>query len=286
MFERNDEDDGSDNDRLDIEEQSAVMKLTTINDHESLGNNTNSEDDSSSGITDNENGSDGVDEELAAFDAKLAQALGTRLGNDDEAAHDADFSDEAMNDEQMEALDVHLEKVFRERKRARSKKSQTKEAKQTMISFKCRILELLDVFVKQQHANPLTLDLLLPLLTTIRVTKSPLVSSKACTLIRDYSRLCKGPGTPLAAPTDSLFYLLETTHAEAAREGSNAYATACSLVSLLLVKILAAQDRNHLRRVVALYSTTQERTLFEPQCRVKFSFFTDWLNWCSSARSH
>ena len=56
------------------------------------------------------------------FDKKLAEALGT-AGMDDS---DDDGSD--MDDDQMMALEPHLESIFKERKKASSKKSKRKDA--------------------------------------------------------------------------------------------------------------------------------------------------------------
>lgn len=278
MFENDDEVADSMSDVEQIDTSELVGDDSLILDDDSTADSTNEGSDISS-----DTGED--DDELAAFDAKLAQALGTgSTKKDGEANSDDEPSDEDMEDEQMEALDEQLAKVFKERKIATSKKSQRKDAKERIINFKCRVLELLEIFIKEQQTNPLGLKLLIPLLTTIRTTQSNLVSKKACDLIREYSRLCKGKNLPTATDQDSTFDLLTATHSEATREGSNAYTSACSQTSLLLVKVLVAQDREHLRRVVLQYAATQERFLFDPQCKVKTSFFSDWLNWCNSAR--
>ena len=228
---------------------------------------------------------DTTDGELAAFDAKLALALGTRPPGDDLASNESGESiDEDMNDEQMEAIDAQLVQVFRERKKVTGQKSQKKDAKEAIINFKCRVLELLETFIKQQHASALALDLLLPLLRVIRSTTSKMVSSKACDLIREYARSCKGKNVPDAKNKAPLLDLLHSIHNEAAKEGSNTFTSACSQASLLLVRVLSAQDRNSLRQVTAIYASTQERLLFDPQCQFKVSFFLDWLNWCAQAR--
>lgn len=226
-----------------------------------------------------------VDEELAEFNAKLAQALGvqTMEGSND----NGQSSDEDMNDEQMEALDPHLETVFRERKKVVSEKIHKKEAKETIVHFKCRVLELLDIFVKRCYTSFLALNLLPSFLTAIRITKSPLVSSKALDLIRKYSQLCKKqkfPSSTVEAHKDAILSLLKGIHEQATMEGSNAYASACSQASLLVVKVLASQNRENLKAVLRVYTKTQEQALFDPKCKVKMSFFSDWLNWCSSAQ--
>lgn len=276
IFDQVDEAD-RDDEMSDVQEADITDASDTESpDKDDKSSSDDSDDENSSNTTTDENDSDVDEVELAAFNAKLAQALVTRPAGKEDAEEDDD-SDEGMNDEQMEALDEHLVKIFRERKEVKSKKVQKKEAKETIINFKCRTLELLEIFIKQQHSNLLALNLLIPLLKTIR-TSSKVVSSKACEVIRTYTHICKGPGLPKVQDKTVIFDLLEQVHHQATREGSNAYMGCCSQVSLLLVKILAAHDRENLRGVLAVYRQTQEKATFDPQCYVKTSFFSDWLN--------
>lgn len=241
--------------------------------------------DSASDSTTDDDQADDADNELAAFDAKLAQALGTRSAANGAGSGDEEsLSDEDMNDEQMEAIEEHLENIFRESKKVASKSTEKKDAKETIVNFKCRVLELLEIYVKQQHSTVLALSLLLPLLSLVRTTTSPLVVTKACNVVREYSRLCKGNGVPEIGNADTTIVLLDSVHSEASRGDSNAHASACSQASLLLVKVLVAHDRECLRRVVGIYGATQEKFLLDKGCKVKLGMFTDWLNWCSSAK--
>ena len=240
--------------------------------------------DDSDSTLDDADDSEGPNGELAIFDAKLAQALGTRPGNADLDAKDSTSSDEDMNDDEMEAVDVHLERVFHEREKVTSKRVEKKDAKETIVKFKCRVLELLEIYVKQEHGSIPTLSLLLPVLTVTRTTTSPLVSSKACNLMREYSRTCKGNGIPPIEDVNSIVNLLEDVHREAGKEGSNAHATACSQASLLLVRVLLAHDRENLRRISSIYAETLGKVPWDATYKVKNSFFTDWLNWCAQAR--
>ena len=226
-----------------------------------------------------------VDEELAAFDAKLAQALGTRLGQEHVDADISSSSSEDMNDQQMEELDEHLESMFRERKNLIKRKHEQKEAKETIINFKSRVLELLGVYIKQEHASIRAMDLLLPILSLIRTTSSPVVSRKAYELIRIYSRLCKGNNLVKIQRPDTVMNELRSIHDEAGKEASNAHAVACSQASLLLVRALVSFDRGYLREIIALYANTQERVLFEPSFKAKVSFFMDWSNWCNNVKT-
>ena len=244
-----------------------------------------SSDDLSVQTTDDDDGSAAAAEELAAFDAKLALTLGTRPPtNDLNASNDDESTDEDMNDEQMEALDEHLEKVFRERKKAIAKKTQNKDAKDAIINFKCRVLELLEIYIKQEHRTLLALQLLVPVLKVIHNTKSALVSSKACDLIGHYFKLCKPNTAPAIPDTEAALSILRSIHQQAGLEGSNAYSSACSRASLLIVKVLAAHDRENLRQVESIYGQSHETFMLDAKSRTKPSFFSDWLNWSVTAR--
>lgn len=252
------------------------------------GPESESPDETASSSHEDEEDEDGLDEDLVAFNAKLAQALGTHPGNEDLDAEDSDASDQDMNDEQMQALDKHLENVFRERKKVAVKKTETKDAKKTIIDFKCRVLELLEIFVKKQHQNALALLLISPLLTLLRTTFSPQVSQKAGDLLREYTRLCKGKGLPAIENVHTIIDLLEFVHGEALIQGPHTHTSGCSQASLLLAKVLANHDMDLLDQVVDIYSSTfsasQKKAIADQNFKVKMSFFTDFNNWVSSLK--
>ena len=275
MFDREDED-GLAGSESDVEEVDLAQAG-------SRNSSAGEESDEGFGSTDTTD-SDGEGDELTALNAKLASIVGTRPGNEDLDAEDSSSSDEEMTDEQMFEMDGSLEHIFREQKKVTSKKVDKKDAKENMINFKCRVLDLLEIYVKQEHGNRLAFSLILPTLILIRTTTSPLVSRRACDVMREYARCCKGNGVPQIEDTESVIVLLEAVHVQAMKEGSNAHATACSQTSLLLVRVLVARDRECLRKVVKVYAATQESALFDSSSKVKTSFFTDWLNWCTTAR--
>ncbi|KAL8952334.1 MAG: hypothetical protein Q9222_001745 [Ikaeria aurantiellina] len=224
------------------------------------------------------NSSEEVDEEQVAFHNKLGQTLKTKpLTAGDEAPSSKESSDEDMDDAQMEALDKPLTNVLKEMQEVKNRKKQRKEAKETVVNFKCRVLELIEIFIKQRHTDLLALQVLLPLVTVIRTTTSSLVSSKACNLVRDFSRLCKGREVPRIDDEANAIKLLQAVHEEAGREGSNAHGSACSQASLLLVKTLAAQKKENLRQVVDVYAVTQKSLLLDPKCRVKSAHYATLL---------
>lgn len=241
---------------------------------------------SDSGLQESEVG-DGKDAELAEFDAKLAQALGTRRLDQDLAIEEDESSDEGMDDDQMAALNAQLETVFKERKKATTNKNKRKDAKEAVVIFKSRVIDLLEIYVKQQYLNPLALELILPLLTLIRATTSKQVSEKSCKLIREYSKLYKLKdrisGEPDIVANASL--LMDDIHTAVLEEGSNAYGSACSQASLLVAKVIITNGGKP-EIVVQKYAATQEKFLTDPTCHVRTSFFSEWLNWCTSARKN
>ncbi|KAL8930771.1 MAG: hypothetical protein Q9208_000312 [Pyrenodesmia sp. 3 TL-2023] len=223
---------------------------------------------------------EGQEEELAAFNQKLAQALKTKPANAAVgAASDEDSSDEDMDDEQMEALDEHIANIFKGREKAASKKRQNKLAKETVVNFKRRVLELLEIYIKQQLYNPLALSLLLPLLTVIRTTRSTLVSGKACALVQDFNKKCKRKELPDTYNKPEVLQLLKDVHEEVMREGSNVHSSACSKASLLLVKVLVAHNSDNLREAKEVYSRTQTAMAKGKYQSGKKAFVDEWLMW-------
>ena len=287
LFDNNDESTSTvgESDAEEIGTADRHVGPSDINDFDSDG--ISDKNDSSNMSIDHEGDLDDADADLVAFDTKLAEALEAQPAAKDGVVNSDDGSTtDEMNDEQMEALDDQLAKIFRERKKTISKKSQTKEARELVVNFKCRVLELLEIFIKQQHSNALTLGLLLPLLNALRSTKSNLVSRKIVSLISVYSRACKGKSLPFIKEVNHLFEILEAVHLQAMQHDSNLLVASCSQASLLIVRVLAAQNKEHLRRVLSIYSQSQESFLFDPQCRMKTSFFSDWLNWCASVNKN
>ena len=223
------------------------------------------------------------DDELQEFDAKLAAALGTHRADPDDSASSSDAD---MNDDEMEALDEQLVKVFKARAQTTNKKKERKDAKETMINFKSRVLDLLEIYVKKAGTTqPAGITILVPLLNLIRRTKTSQLANKAATVIREYARACKGSSVPSisAEQAQSIKPILAEIHEEARRSGPNSHGAACSQASLLVVKVLVAQDKEAIREIVDVYAETRKEQLLSRKCHVQPAFFSDWHNWCVSA---
>ena len=268
----------------DVEEVS-THAVNRINGHQSSSEEDEDED------KDENDDNDEEDAELAAFDAKLAAALGTRRGLDDIAASDTS-SASSMSDSEMEALDSKLAEVFKARKDlARSKKKDHKDAKENIVNFKNRVLDLVDVYLKHQPTNPPGLTLILPLLRLARTTNTKQLADRAVSILREYCARCKGPKTPriqdLETDAAGTLELLQAVHLEAGKEGSNAHASACSTASILLVRTLVnnADSSNGVTdRIIDIYAETRKEMMRDQNCHLQPGLFTDFNNWCVNAR--
>lgn len=278
MFDQQDEEGDENMMDVDVDADSDDSDVEVV--EAASGSDASGSDDDSSNDSSNEE-----DPEVAIFEAKLAAALGTRRGDEDLAAADDDSgSDSDMTDSAMEQLDNQLVKVFQARRDANNHKKDKKDARGNMVNFKNRVLDLLDIYVKKCHTKVLALDLLLPLLRLTRRSSVKQVSDKAAAVVREFAKLCKGTAAvPRVDELDPVWDLLRSVHAEASHSGPAAHAAAASQASLLLVKVVAASDRQALGGVVDVYGETRKNQLLSRKSHVQPSFFTDWNNWCVSA---
>ncbi|KPI44034.1 DNA polymerase V [Cyphellophora attinorum] len=286
------EEEGSgDSDDEEAEELDSDVELVNA-DHRSEEH--SSDERSSSGSSSGAEDDGEEDDELAAFDAALAAALGpakangTANGNEEDPGSD---SDSDMDDDQMMALDEKLSEVFRARNLSSKpdKKKAARDAKDTIVNFKNRVLDLMDVYVKHQHLSPAAVGLILPLLVSIRTTQTKQIAERSAKILKDLCTRCKGQNVPVLQLSEldesgsSALKLLQDVHDEACLEASNIHSSAASQASILLSKVLIRSGIG-IARVTAVYAATTTRMLTDAKCKVQPSFFTDWNNWCVSAR--
>ncbi|KAI1933839.1 DNA-directed DNA polymerase [Ophidiomyces ophidiicola] len=271
MFDNDDEDSDVemvDSDGLD----SDVEEISQSSDADSDGTD-DSNDESAEDNSENE-------AELQELDAKLAIALGTHRADEDV---DTNSETSDMDDDQMEALDEKLAQVFKAQNQALSKKKQKKDARENMINFKNRALDLLEIYVKKSHSNIIATNILLPLLKVLRSSKVLQIANKASVILREYCKLCKGASLPSFEDEEPVWKLFKSIHEEATHSGPSFHSTACSQASLLVVKILVANNKDNMERIVDEYAQTRKKQLLSKKCHVQPSFFSDWNNWCVSA---
>ncbi|XP_032218016.2 myb-binding protein 1A-like protein isoform X2 [Nematostella vectensis] len=107
---------------------------------------------------DDEGDDDAVDE---AFRAEIKAALGSAAADTDSE----ESSGEELDDEAMMQLDDALSAVFKTRVQANKEKKDKKDTAKTILHFKLRVLDMIEIFIKKQSHNPLVLDLVEPLLS-------------------------------------------------------------------------------------------------------------------------
>ena len=211
---------------------------------------------------------DDADEEL---DAALSAALGTtkQLTNGNDESSD----EELMDDDEMMALDDNLATIFRQR----LKPNRVKEAKDTKLqiaTFKCKVIDLLEILVKQH--NDLCLEMILPLLHVLRLTKSDPVHSKTMNLLRQLAKSKELPET-----SDNLMGLLRKIHEDAAK-AKNKDGNIHSQLSIYIARIARKQGQEE--EVIGVYAETMRKWVKNKKSMVRAGLFADWLNWCQSIR--
>lgn len=267
--------DDNDDDELDLEIDSDV-EFVDLDDEEG------SEDDADE---EEESGSKQEPQDLNELVGKILRSHG--LEKDAEA--ESSDSDGDMSDSEMLALDDKLTAVLKHQvKKGPDSKKQKKDAKQSVVNFKHRILDLLDIYVKNETTNPLTFGLLLPLLNLMRTTSTKPLASRACEIILNYQRaLKKARGikdeaeTSSSSSPDDLVGLLLEIHSEAGKDNAHAYAKAASAASLIVASSLFAADKSKIKDIAAVYAKTQSDWVLG-EAKLQNSFFADWNNWCQN----
>lgn len=271
------DEDASDVEMLDGEDASDVevdSDVEVVEDAES----------GASGEDDSDDDADGEDADLEDFENKLALALKTSKATEEDG--DSDESD--MDDEEMMALEGHLTTIFQERKKLSSnKRKDNKDAKENIVNFKNRVLDLLTIFAKQEHSNKLTLDLILPMITLIRTTTSKQISDKAFGLLQQYFGACnKTKKFPESDEAAEVLALLSSVHDEVRINASKLHSNACSRSSLFLAKILINLDPKNYSDVADSYNRLQKEWYADPKSQIQPNVFTEWTSWSITTKKH
>ncbi|KAF2218815.1 DNA polymerase phi-domain-containing protein [Elsinoe ampelina] len=289
-------DDASDDNSEESSGSSDDLEASDVEMVDANGNGTADTNDSAEGSSEDDDDNDNdssdssddeadspPDDELTAFESKLAQTLGTSkiaTGEDDDDTSD----DSDMDDDQMMALDGHLTKIFQERTKVSSKKKDNKDAKGNVINFKNRVLDLLGVFIKQCYSRPLVLDLIAPLLQLIRTTTNKELSTRAYNVLKSLFDTCAKHKSFPTAPTEDLFAALAAVHDELKASPSKIHASATSRSSLFLVKVAVTQDRANYALAADMYSTLQKAWYADPRSKIPSTAFTEWTSWSINSR--
>jgi DNA polymerase phi len=187
-----------------------------------------------------------------------------------------------MTDSEMMALDSKLVEIFSQRKKEPNKKREQKDAKENVVNFKNRVLDLLEIYVKKQAGNPLAFGLLLPLLQLIRTTKTSQVKTKASNLIDAFAKASKGAkGKGAEFDVNTIFQTLRDIHNEASKDPSSGFTKAASTASLLVVASLCRADSQAIKEVATIYTDSQLKC-YKREVKIPRAFFEQWVIWVDS----
>jgi DNA polymerase phi len=284
LFDQEPEDEDLLEENGDDELDSDVEVVDMNSDDEGHLNSHLREEDSDSDEDDEAESDDGDeedDEDAKKLDEALAKALGTHVLKEGNEESDSDAD---MTDSEMMALDSKLVEIFSQRKKAPNKKQEQKDAKETMVNFKSRVLDLLDIYVKKQATNPLAFNLLLPVLQLIRTTKTKQLAEKAHNIILAFSkasRTSKKSEDASVVNISEQTKLLKAIHAEASKDPSHMFAKAASSASLLVASSMYRADKGSVKKIAGVYRDNQIAWV-QGEVKMQAAFFVEWINWCQS----
>jgi DNA polymerase phi len=278
------DEDASDVEMLDGADDSDVEVIEDAEAGASEEEDEEEDDDEEEEEEDSDEEDDAEAADLEDFENKLALALKTQKPTED----DSDFDGSDMDDDDMMAIEGHLTNIFQQRKsQSSNKKKDNKDAKENIVNFKNRVLDLLTIFAKQEHSNKLTLDLILPMITLIRTTTSKQISDKAFTLLQQYYGACnKSKLFPKADEASEVLALLNSVHDEIRVNASKLHSNACSRSSLFLAKLLVNLDPEHYSNVADCYNKLQKEWYADPKSQIQPSVFTEWTSWSITTKKH
>jgi DNA polymerase phi len=230
-------------------------------------------------------------EELRRFDELLAQALKTTKLGDGEEPEESDS--DGMDDDQMLELEPQIANVFKQRSLQSNKRKENKQARETVINFKKRVLDLLSVYTKHEASNPLAIEIVLPVLRLVRSTREKSLEKAAIELLRNYyssvGKLLKSPGVAfLSKETDDRSWkLFMASHEEIkAKHGSSskAHQTSCSRAALFAARMILQRDKEKFDQVAEVYGRTMGEWFKNGKMGVQPTLFTDWVSFVAEFR--
>lgn len=282
LFDRDEDEDGEDEDDVEMDDGDSDMEAIEMDIDENEDEGSSSEDDGEDEEQD--------ESEVAKLEAALSEALGAHKATEDD-------SDSDMDDDAMLALDERLVNIFKQRSAAaqKSKKQESKQAKETVTNFKNRVLDLLDIFAKSPRAREsvaISAKMLLPLLKCARTTGNKPIADRAAGVVRNYANSLRGKEGDMVLgdeEKEELWGLLEDIHKEAAKDGGvgrDKHKGACSQASLVVAKVCVASGGmkvEDVERAVGVYARSLTMWLTDRSWRVQGGLFTDLVNWAGTA---
>ncbi|KAF8321570.1 hypothetical protein DL93DRAFT_2051556 [Clavulina sp. PMI_390] len=265
-----DDDEDEEDDEEDVDDD-------LLGDVEVLDDSDESSDDEED--SDSEASTDEVDDEDAGdieADDELRQKIAAAL-NMDPDADDKDGEDEEMlDDDAMLKMDEQLAAVFRMQQGPRAHKKQAEDEKREAYHFKNRVLDFLEIFIKNQPSSPLTPTLIMPLIETIRAARSDegQFTEKAMNLLGRISNLKQLPAIA-GDLADDLVRQVQELHQLARKAPSSAFESTLSSASLYLSRVLSAAGQSS--GVADAYRGSLADFITRKSSRLNVGFFQSWI---------
>lgn len=223
-----------------------------------------------------EDDEDDDEEDEENFEADVDPVLRSRVEEAFKAsgmANDDDEDDLVMNDDQMAQLDDKLADIFQQH--TSSKRKEREVLQRDTALFHNKILDLLDIYAKEQSGNVLVLRLVAPLLALARGSGdvSPQVANRAGQILRQ--RVCKPKDLPRGtdADMDQVEHELADTHALLRATQDAKLADLAATVSHLYTKVLIRHG--YIKAVVRIFQTTLEDFLERKASPVRSNFLLE-----------
>ncbi|QLL35097.1 hypothetical protein HG536_0H04730 [Torulaspora globosa] len=286
------------------------------------------DDDESSASVDDEQEEGAEQSDIAKIDREAASALAKalnlpenivnekgevkfdQLGDDDEhefdAEEDGDEDEESMDDEKMMELDGQLSEIFKRRKQALSsistgnqRKIEAQESRESVIAFKQRIIDMLEIYVRhveksalkesnleaEKSAYPPCLLLIQPMIRCIQQTTDKALANRIAKLLKSKLFKIKTSFFSRISHQNTLFEMLKSVHDALLQSKpglhQETYYSVGSSASLFLSKIIMeSSDGNsddNLGQIIDLYAETMKK--WASSGKFGPSLFMDLPNW-------
>lgn len=197
------------------------------------------EEDDEEELEEEDEADDDVDPVLRSRVEEAFRASGLADDNDDDnnASNNEEDDVAVLDDDQMAKLDDKLAEIFQQH--TSSKRKEREALQRDTALFHNKILDLLDMYAKEQSGNALVLRLIAPLLALARGSGdvSQQVATRASQILRQ--RLCKSKELPRGEiDVDELVRELSATHELARTSHDATMADLAAAVSHLYTKVL------------------------------------------------
>ncbi|PIK37057.1 putative myb-binding protein 1A-like protein, partial [Apostichopus japonicus] len=210
-FDGDEESDGEDEELIEedaaLDEDGEGGENKILNGKKSKTEDVDEDEDSDSSDDDD----DDEDEETAPVDAAFRKEVMNALGDAGVLKQQEDDSDSDLNDEAMSAFDDTLADVFRTKKK-KNQKFDAKLNEETVVHFKLRAFQLLDIFIKKNPDSPLLIKMVYPLLVIAGTVKGQrdamILAERAAQLLE--IKFFKAKKYPQSISKKDIAYISET----------------------------------------------------------------------------